>query len=219
MGSIDEVMKTIIELFLPPLSISGRCIHLDVGKLREGLSELLIFVKVNSDCFCGDFVLKLVLSTLCDKRRAIHADHSMYPTTDALSCEIYMNEVYATYCCTITQCVLAVLRLLAERDYISFSYSDSDNGASDLTPVQKYRNFNDSSDREWRSIRLHQAACIQLFKLNHAIVLSDLVKILSSLSTLQIVPYYYWSQAIKICDESKAWDDLELILQVTYMII
>lgn len=238
-GHSERFSRVVVDLFLTPPSTNAKHdasmpmnadVNLDLKLQEENIQELMLFVTNNSDCFNLDTICKHIISHLSNKTQIDQAIYriirnSNHPTPCGNSEHtdiIEAGDLYAKYCATASYSICRFLKSLSASG-ITEVFQDhcqaQEEEREQDCPVQHYRSFKECSDREWRSIKLLQTSCVQLFNLKHPAVISDLVVVLSSLSTQQLVPYSYWSQAIQLCTEAKKWEDLKVLLQVDKFLI
>lgn len=183
-------------------------------ELENNIGELLAFVDDNIDCFHFDAVCKHVITLLGSQSRTlcIPSRARQGPTESSLQ-----HEGDSEACLQVSNKICQFLKTLSDRGKIDvFRYEHFPGSPSgSATPVQHYRSFKGCTDREWCTIKLLQAACVQVLNLGHPAVVPDLMVLLSSLSTQQLVPDSYWSQAIALCEEGKRWGDLKVLVQVS----
>jgi hypothetical protein len=213
-----------VELFVPLHAAAAAAaeseVDLDLFVLEENIENLINLVKQNTDCLNFDTISKHIIILLSDKERIDER------VDRALNCiqTPRVNEntgqsgdgaaLYASICSSSAQHICHFLKRLSDSHDIETFRDHCGTVEHEELPVQQYRSFKECNDREWRTIKLLQIACVQLLNLKHPAVIPDLLVILSSLSTQQVVPYSYWSQAIQLCSESKKWEDLKVLLQV-----
>lgn len=203
----------------------------DLLTTQEGnIDNLLTFVTENLDCIHLDTVLKLIITHLSDKTRIkLVTENSSVPLSISTQNTDHIvtddDDEYSRFCTTASYSICRFLKNLSANGKIEVfrdhcqAQDQGQEQEHDETPVQQYRSFKECTDREWRTIKLLQTACVQLLNLKHPAVIPDLLVILSSLSTHQLVPYSYWSQAIQLCADAKKWEDLKVLLQVRTWIL
>lgn len=225
-GFTEEFSKAVVELFISPISHDtehNTAIELSIQE--ENINALMTFITENRDCFHFDTISSHVIAHLCKHRNTYNAN-TFAPLRTSMSGANTDNDAanaeYVRFCTTASYAVCRFLKYLSSNGSIeSFRdhcQSQEEVQEHDETPVQQYRNFKDCSDREWTTITLLQTACVHLFNLKHPAVVPELMVILSSLSTHQLVPYSYWSQAIQLCAQAKKWEELKVFLQVSCLL-
>jgi hypothetical protein len=211
------ISRAVVELYLP------LCENVDdlrnFSELKESIDDLMTFIDKNGFLFHFDVVCQSVIKHLSDRSRLCpDFARNNVSMEDFNHAELRERESVAQAAkrfSTVSNNICRFLKYLSDREMIEdFHVEYRSSSSEDKVPVQNYRSFRDCSDREWRTIKLIQTSCVQLFNLHHVAVVPDIMVLLSSLSTLQIVPYSYWDQAIKLCEEGKKWDDLKVLVQV-----
>lgn len=201
-GFSAMMSKSLVELFIFPHACELE------QTLDANICELLSFVKENSECFHEDTVLKNIIIFLGNKSRYRHGD--MEHTGDISSAEQESGE-----CLRASQSICRFLRRLSDDGSIDTFHGNSHRNEEEF-PVQHFKSFKECSRLEWRTIVLLQKSCEKILSLSDPAVIPDLMTVLSALSTHQLVPYSFWSQAIELCDKGKKWEEMKVLLQVMF---
>ena len=196
-GKTVEFSNAVVSIFL--------C-EMEMPVLRKHMLELVEYVSHNQDCLSLTTISMMVLREICDRNNfAARFPLEGSPTSPSA-------DEDNSYCLWAADHIHMFLQHLSRDGHIEQLWLQDH--ACMGTIRMGYQSYHRSSEREWFTMKLLQASIVQLLNLNNPIVMPVLTALVFDLSKLQIVPYSYWSQAIRLCDRGMMWKELTFIFEV-----